>query len=157
MLLEKIKTEIITAMKAKDELRLNTLRSIKMALDKYAKETGEVTETVEQKVLGTLAKQRRESATAFTCGNRPELARKEQAELEIIESFMAQEATEEDVDLAVAFTINQLLGESGMMEPPSVHKSQMGAIIKGAQTMLAKAGKRVDGRMLSDKVKAKLK
>ena len=67
---------------------------------------------------------------------------------------MAQEATADEMELAVGIAINELL-EPGMPQP-AVHKSQMGAIMKSVQTALAKAGKRVDGKVLSEIVRKKM-
>lgn len=151
MLLDKIKTDIVIAMKAKDELRLNTLRSIKMTLDKFLKDNQQpnpstsLTEVVEQKLLGTLAKQRREASLAFSTGNRPELAAKEEAELKILEAYMAQEATEEEVTAAIEESLIGLL-----VTGPKA----MGVVMKSVQQKLV--GKRVDGKILSEKIKTRL-
>jgi uncharacterized protein YqeY len=96
-------------------------------------------------VLNSLVKQRREAAELFRKGNRPELAEKEEAELSLIESYLPAAPTEEELEAAVAAAI----AETG-----ATSMKQMGAVMKAAQARLA--GKRVDGRLLSEKVKARL-
>jgi uncharacterized protein YqeY len=90
---EKIGTDIIAAMKAKDEHRLTTLRMVKSALrSKEIDKREPLTEAEETQILSTLLKQRRESVESFTKGDRPELAAKEQAEIAMIEAYMPQAA-----------------------------------------------------------------
>ena len=80
----KIQTDIITAMKAKDEHRLTTLRMVKSALkNKEIDKREALTDAEEQQILTTLLKQRRESVESFTKGGRAELAEKEQIEVAI--------------------------------------------------------------------------
>jgi uncharacterized protein len=144
-LLDKIQTDIVTAMKAKEQMKLDTLRSIKTALDRYRVDQQKpVDEKVEQSILKTLSKQRVEAADAFRKGGREESATKEEAELKIIEGYMAQEATIEEIDAAVEAAFQDTEGS----------KRQMGVIMKIIPAYLA--GKRVDGKVLSAKVKAKL-
>jgi uncharacterized protein YqeY len=102
-------------------------------------------EATEMQVLNTLIKQRRESAELFRKGNRPELADKEEAELTLIEAYMPASASEQELDVAV----QAALAETGATGP-----KQMGVVMKAAQANLA--GKRVDGKLLSEKVKAAL-
>jgi uncharacterized protein YqeY len=84
-------------------------------------------------------------AQAFRKGGRPELAEKEEAEEKLIESYMPAGATDEEMEAAIAAA----LAETGV---PSL--KQMGVVMKAAQARLA--GKRVDGKTLSDKVRARL-
>jgi uncharacterized protein YqeY len=153
-LLERIQTDITAAMRAKDELRLNTLRSVKTALERYRTDQQKpIDEAVEQSTLKTLAKQRREAADAFRNGGREEAAVKEEAELQILEGYMLQQATEAEIDTAV----ETALGDFLMTLHGPVHVAtikDMGTIMKGATAKLS--GKRVDGKMLSGKVKARL-
>jgi uncharacterized protein len=145
-LLEQIQKDMVTAMKAKEELRLDTLRMIKTALQRYTVDTMKpLDEQAELQILTTLIKQRRESADMFRKGNRPELADKEEAELKMIESFMPAAPTEEEIDAAVAAAI---------AETPNASLKQMGVVMKAAQAKLT--GKRVDGKALSDRVRSKL-
>ena len=151
-LLQQIQTDLTAAMKAKDELRLTVLRQIKTALSRYEKDqTKPLDETSEQRTLGTLVKQHRDSIDAFSKGARPALAAKELAELRIIESYMPQEATEAEIDAAVEKAFAEFLLLDAIFAERS--KPNMGALMTGAKKVLA--GKRADGRMLSEKVKAK--
>ena len=145
-LLERIQTDLVAAMRAKDEARLSAIRMIKTALKKHEVDSMKpLDEATELQLLNTLVKQRREAADMFRKGGRPELADKEDAELKLIESYMPSAPSEEEIDAA----ISAALAETG-----ATSAKQMGLVMKAAQAKLA--GKRVDGRALSEKVKAKL-
>ena len=137
---------MVAAMKAKEELRLETLRMMKAALQKYAIDTMKPhDEQSELQVLTTLVKQRHESADMFRKGGREELAAKEEAELKLIESYMPSAPTEAEIDAAIAAAIAET-GVSAL--------KQMGVVMKATQAKLA--GKRVDGKALSERVRSKL-
>jgi uncharacterized protein len=90
-------------------------------------------------------KQRQESAAMFRQGGRPELADKEEVEMRLIETFLPSAPSEEEMAAAIA----------GALEETGITSlKQMGVVMKAAQAKLA--GKRVDGKVLSDKVRAKL-
>ena len=145
-LLDQIQRDMTAAMKGREELRLDALRMIKSALQKHQIDSMRPLDTQsELQVLNTLVKQRRESAEMFRKGNRPELAEREEAELKLIESYMPSAPSDEEIDSAIA----QALGETGVASP-----KQMGVVMKAVQAKLA--GKRVDGKILSDRVRAKL-
>ncbi|HOK45678.1 MAG TPA: GatB/YqeY domain-containing protein [Bryobacteraceae bacterium] len=134
------------AMKARDESRLSALRMIKAALMKHQVDSMKpLDEKAELQVLNTLIKQRKESAEMFRKGGRLEQAAQEEAELKLIESYMPAPASEEEIEQAIA----QALAETGVTS-----LKQMGAVMKAAQAKLA--GKRVDGKTLSEKVRARL-
>ena len=145
-LLDRIQTEMTAAMKAKDEARLNAIRLIKTALKKHEVDSMKpLDEATELQILGTLIKQRREAADMFRKGGRPELAEKEEIELKLIESYMPSAPTEAEIDAAIA---------AALAETGNASLKQMGVVMKAAQAKLA--GKRVDGKALSDRVRAKL-
>lgn len=145
-LLDKIQKDMIDAMKAKDEGRLSALRMIKTALQKQQVDSMKpLNDASEMQVLNTLVKQRRESADLFRKGNRDELAAKEEAELAIIESYLPAAPSSDEIETAVTAAIAETGASSA---------KQMGAVMKAAQAKLA--GKRVDGKALSDLVKQKL-
>jgi hypothetical protein len=145
-LLDRVQKDMTEAMKARAEDRLSALRMIKAALKKQEVDSMKpLDERAEQQVLGTLIKQRREAADMFRKGGRPEQAEKEEAELRLIESYMPALATEEEIDAAIAAA----LAETGVTSA-----KQMGVAMKAAQAALA--GKRVDGKALSEKVRARL-
>lgn len=134
------------AMKAKQEARLGALRLLKSALKKHEIDSMQpLTEAAEIQVMNTLVKQRRESADLFRKGGREELAEKEEAEIRILESYLPAAPSETELDEAVTAAI----AETGAASP-----QQMGVVMKAAQAKLA--GKRVDGKRLSDLVKRRL-
>ena len=145
-LLDTIEQHMREAMKARDEARLNALRMIKSALVKHRADTARpLDEKAELQILNMLIKQRREAAEMFRQGGREDLAAREEAELRLIASYMPPTATEEEMDAAV---------EAALAETGATSLKQMGAVMKAAQARLA--GKRVDNKVLSDKVRARL-
>ena len=133
-------------MKAKDEARLGTVRMVKAALQKQEIDSMKpLDETVELQVMNTLIKQRRESADLFRKGGREELAAKEEAEIKVIEGYLPAAPSAAELEDAVGAAI----AETGANSP-----KQMGIVMKAAQAKLA--GKRVDGKALSELVKQKL-
>jgi hypothetical protein len=150
---EKINADIITAMKARDEHRLTTLRMVKSALrSKEIDKRQPLTDAEQTAILSTLLKQRRESVDSFTKGNRPELAAKEQAEIVMIETYMPQSAGEDQVRELVAAAIAQLAATTGAKPGPR----DMGAAMKLVQQSIAATGLRADGKLVSELVKAEL-
>jgi uncharacterized protein YqeY len=145
-LVDKIQSDMTAAMKASDHQRLDPLRMIKAALMKYKVDTMKpLDETAELQILTTLIKQRREAADMFRKGNRPELADKEESELKLIESYMPSAPTDAEVNAAIA----EAIAETG-----ATQAKQMGLVMKAAQAKLA--GKRVDGKALSELVRSRL-
>jgi uncharacterized protein YqeY len=145
-ILDQVQKDIVTAMKAKDEQRLSALRMVKTALKKHEIDAMKpLDEPAEMAVMNTLLKQRRESADMFQKGNRPELAAKEEAEIKIIEAYLPSAPSAHELEAAVAAAI----AETG-----ATSAKQMGLVMKAAQAKLA--GKRIDGKALSELVKAKL-
>jgi len=145
-LLDQVQKDMVTAMKAHEEVRLDALRMLKTALMKHKVDTmKELDEQSELQILNMLVKQRRESADMFRKGNRLDLAEKEEAELKLIESYMPAAPTEAEIDAAIAAA----LAETGVTS-----LKQMGVVMKAVQAKLA--GKRVDGKALSDRVRSKL-
>src|SRR5271168_2571734 len=145
-LLDQIQKDMVAAMKGREEARLDTIRLIKTALKKHEVDSMKpLDETTEIQILNTLIKQRREAAEMFRKGDRPELADKEEAELKLVESYMPAAPSEAEIDAAIAAA----LAETGVTSA-----KQMGVVMKATQAKLA--GKRVDGKALSEKVRAKL-
>ncbi len=145
-LLERIQREMAEAMKAREEARLSTLRLIKTALKKHEIDAMKpLDEATEMQLLNTLIKQRRDSIEMFRKGNRPELAEKEEAELKMIEGYLPAAPSPEEVEAAI---------QAAFAETGATSHKQMGLVMKAAQAKLA--GKRVDGKALSDKVRARL-
>ncbi|HEY0163576.1 MAG TPA: GatB/YqeY domain-containing protein [Edaphobacter sp.] len=149
---KKIDADIITAMKAKDEHRLTTLRMVKSALkNKAIDKREELTDAEESQILTTLIKQRRESVESFLKGNRPELAEKERVEIGMIEAYLPQEASEEEIRAVVEKAI-AYLAEGGTKPGPK----DMGAAMKVVQQRILADGLRADGKKVSELVKAEL-
>jgi uncharacterized protein YqeY len=145
-LLERLQADMVAAMKAKDEARLGALRMMKSALKKHEIDSMKpLDEATELQIMNMLVKQRRESAEAFRNGGRAELAEKEEAELALIETYMPQSATEEEIEAA----IGEAVAETGASGPKG-----MGLVMKAVGAKLA--GKRVDNKLVSEKVKARL-
>ncbi len=147
-LVEQIQKDIVTAMKAKDEARLSTLRMVKSALHlKQVEKMAPLDDKESQAVLGTLIKQRKESVEQFTKGGRQEMADKESAEIIVIESYLPKAATEADIAAGVKAVIAEM-GSPGMKD--------MGTVMKNAMAKFNAAGMRVDGKVVSEMVKKEL-
>ena len=145
-LVDRIQTEIVTAMRAKDELRLSVLRMVKSALHLKSVEKMRPLEDAESmQILQTLLKQRRESVEQFTKGGRQELADKETKEIAIIEEYLPAGASDAEMTKAI---------EDAIVETAANSPKQMGAVIKAAKAKLE--GKTVDGKVLSDRVRERL-
>src|SRR5947209_741821 len=151
-ILDLLQKDLVAAMKAKDELRLGTIRMIKTAVQKAAAvdPSKPLNDAAEQQILKSLAKQRVESADMFRTGGREELAVKEEAERVIIEAYLPAAASEVEIDDAIEAAVQEL----AVAGPAPVGIKQMGQIMKAAQAKLA--GKTVDGKLMSEKVKARL-
>ena len=145
-LLDQLQTDMVAAMKSRDEARLSTLRMMKAALMKYKVDSPKpLDEAAEMQVLNSLIKQRKEAADLFRKGGREDQALKEESEQRLIESYMPSAATDAELDDAVSAA----LAETGVTSA-----KQMGVVMKAAQAKLA--GKRVDGKALSDRVRGRL-
>ena len=151
---ERIATDIITAMKAKEADKLTTLRMVKAALQsKEIDKRSALDEAEQQAVLTTMLKQRRDSVEQFTKGNRPELAAKEQAEIAIIDAYMPQAAGEDEIRTVVQGVISHLTADAGGVRPPA---KEMGTVMKVVRQRLLANGVRADGKVVSDIIKEEL-
>ena len=142
-LLEKINSEVIAAMKAKDA-SLEALRSVKAALLLASTEKGGaagLTEDAEIKLLQKLVKQRKDSAEIFTTQNRPELAQKELFEISVLERFLPKQMEEAEL-LEILKQIIAQVGASSMQD--------LGKVMGVASKQLA--GK-AEGKAISEGVK----
>ncbi len=147
-LIDQIQKDIVTAMKAKDEARLSTLRMVKSALQlRQVEKMGPLDDKESQAVLSTLIKQRKESVEQFTKGGRQEMADKEAAEIIVIESYLPKAASDADIAAGVKAVIAEM-GTPTMKE--------MGTVMKNAMARFNAAGMRVDGKAVSDVVKKEL-
>lgn len=149
---EKIQTDIVTAMKARDEHRLTTLRMVKSALkNKEIDKREPLTDAEETQILTTLIKQRKESVEQFTKGNRPQLAEKEQLEIAMIEGYLSKAASEDDIRAVVKGAISHLKHDGGKLGP-----KDLGTAMRVVQQRLQASGVRADGKLVSEIVKAEL-
>jgi uncharacterized protein YqeY len=147
-LVDQIQKDIVTAMKAKEEARLSTLRMVKSALQlRQVEKMAPLDDKESQTVLATLIKQRKDSVEQFTKGGRQEMADKEAAEITVIESYLPTAASEADIEAGVKAVIAE-------MGTPSM--KEMGTVMKNAMARFNAAGMRVDGKAVSDRVKKEL-
>ena len=138
-LLERISQEIKTAMLARDAERLSTLRLLKSALG-YLQIEKKVDSLPDAEVVAVIQKEikkRRDAVEQFTAGGRPELADKEAMEIKVLETFLPQALSAEELEQLVRGTIQKLGATS---------KKEMGPVIKAVQ---AKAAGRADGKSIS--------
>ena len=145
---DQIQKDIVAAMRAREELRLSTLRMVKSALkNKEIEKRAPLDEKEEQQILSTLIKQRKDSIEQFTKGGRQELADKEAAEIKLIEAYLPQAMGEEEIAAVVKATITEM-GSPTMKD--------MGTVMKNAMAKLQATGARVEGKTVSDTVKKQL-
>ena len=143
---ERIISDMTASMKAQDAPRTSTLRMVKAAMqNRQIEKGGELDDEEMGKLLRSLLKQRRDSVEQYEKGGRQDLADKEKAEIEVIEAYLPQAASREEIEAAVAAAVTET-GANSMKD--------MGKVMKTVQAALA--GKNADGRMLSEIVKAKL-
>ena len=143
---QQIISDLTASMKAQDAPRTSTLRMVKAAMvNREIEKGGELDDEEMMKLLRTLVKQRRDSVEQYEKGGRPELADKEKTEIDVIEAYLPQAASREEIEAAVAAAIAETGAES---------IKDMGKVMKAAQAALA--GKNADGRTVSEIVKAKL-
>ena len=143
---QQIISDLTSAMKAQDAARTSTLRMVKAAfMNREIEKGGELTDEEMTKALQSLVKQRRDSIEQYEKAGRQELAEKERAEISVIETYLPQAASREEIESAVAEAIQET-GASTIRE--------MGAVMKSAQARLA--GRNADGRTISEIVKARL-
>lgn len=143
---ERIDSDLIVAMKAKDAARTSTLRMMKASVKNREIEKGDALSDDEiTKSLQSLVKQRRDSIEQYEKAGREELAAKERDEIEVIEVYLPQAASREEIERAV---------DEAVAETNATSMREMGAVMKAAQARLA--GRNADGRTLSEIVKARL-
>ena len=141
---KRIQADMVAAMKAKETVRLASLRAIKAAimLAKTAEgATGEVDDAAVTKIIQKLVKQRKESAQQYTDAGRPELAENELAEAACMEVYLPKQLSEAEVEAKLA----EIIAEVGAVQP-----SDMGKVMGVATKRLAGLA---DGRVISTLVK----
>lgn len=146
-LMEQIRADLTTAMKAKDKLTTRTLRAIVAAVQEAEVSGSSATNLDDdgvQKVIAAQAKRRVEAAEAFDQGGRDEKAADERAELAILETYLPKALGEDEL---VAL-IDQTLADEGIST-----KADMGKAMKAVNQKVAG---RADGRVVADMVKSRL-
>lgn len=145
-LLERIEKDLVAAMKAREELRLSVLRMMKAALkNKQVEVSRPLTAEEAMAVLRTLLKQRRDSVEQFRRGGREDLARKEEAEIDVVQHYLPAAASDEDIQEAVTAAISET-GATGAKD--------LGRVMKAAMAKLV--GKNADGKRVSEIARKKL-
>ena len=145
MLAERIDSEMKDAARAKDARRLNTLRMLKSAMKYREIETGKALEDADViGVVGTLIKQRRDSAAQYTAGNRPELAANENEEIKILEAFLPRQLSDDELSALV----QEAIAASGAKGP-----RDMGGVMKA---LMPKVQGKAEGKRVSEAVKSAL-
>ena len=143
---EQVSAGIADAMKKHDAVRLSTLRMLKAALMNREIERGHTLDEAESlQVVSSLVKQRKDSIEQFTQGGRLELADKERAEIQILETYLPAAAEPAVIEQAVADAIQ----ETGATSP-----KDMGRVMKAVLARLA--GQTIDGKAVNELVKRKL-
>ena len=145
---QRVDSDLKEAMRAKDAMKLNVLRMLKSAL-KYAAiaksdAEAELNDSEAVQVIRKQAKQRQDSIESFEKGGRAELADKEKQELAILNTYLPQGMSPDEL----AKVVREAIAEVG-----ATSKAQMGAVMKALQ---AKAGGRADGKTLSSEVARQL-
>jgi uncharacterized protein YqeY len=145
---QRIDADLTDAMRAKDTVRLGVLRMLKAALKNFTIEKSgadaELSDADATQVIRKQVKQRQDSIESFDKGGRIDLADKEKQEMAILQTYLPQQMSAEDLTNAVRDTILELNAAS---------KAQMGAVMKALQQ---KIGGRVDGKTLSQEVQRQL-
>jgi uncharacterized protein YqeY len=145
-LVDQIQKDITTAMKARDEARLSTLRMVKSALmNRKIEKMADLDDKEAQQVLSTLIKQRKDSVEQFRAGGRQDLVDREQAEITFLQRYLPAEADEATVLRAI---------DAAIAETSATGPKDMGKVMKA--TMAGLAGATVDGRVVSELVKKRL-
>jgi uncharacterized protein YqeY len=144
--LDRINQDIAAAMKAREAERLSTLRMVKTALkNREIDKMAPLDDAESIKILQSLVKQRRDSVEQYTQGNRPELAAKEEAEIAIIEAYLPAALDEATIERIVAETLAEIGATSA---------KDMGRAMKAVMARFA--GETIDGKVISQLVKARL-
>jgi uncharacterized protein YqeY len=143
---DRINQDLTAAMKAREAERLSVLRMMKTAIkNKEIEFLGELDDLQAAQVLATLIKQRKDSIEQFNRGGRTELAEKEAAEIRIIEQYLPAAISDAEIEAVV----DEVVRATGASSPKDI-----GSVMK--QCMTRFAGKRVDGKKVSDTVKRRL-
>lgn len=142
---ERLSEAMKEAMKAKDSVRLNTIRMTRSAIkNKEIEQKQELDDTAVMAVISTMLKQRREAASVYREGDRIELAEQEEAESVILQEFLPAQLSEDELREIV---------EAAVTECGATSMRDMGKVM---QAVVAKTTGRADGKLVSAMVKTRL-
>lgn len=143
---DRLSEDLKSAMKSRDQLRMDVIRMIKAAvLNKEVELKQDLDDAAMSRIMTTLIKQRKEAAEQFEKGNRQDLAAKERQEIVIIEGYLPTALSTDEVARIVEAVIKESCASS---------LKDMGQVMKAVMARLA--GQSVDGKVVSDLVKAAL-
>ena len=143
---DRLTEDLKLAMKARDQLRMDVIRMVKAAvMNKELELKKDLDDAEMSRVMTTMIKQRRESVEQFEKGNRVELAAKERQEITILESYLPQAVSPEQLATIV---------DAAIQETGAHSLKEMGAVMKAVMVLVA--GQTVDGKQISELVRAKL-
>jgi uncharacterized protein YqeY len=142
---ERLDQDLKSAMREKAQLRLDTIRMLKSAIKYREIELMKPLDDVGiQGVIGSEVKRRRDAVEQYRTGNRPELAEKEEAEIAILQGYLPQQLTEDELRAKVDEAVKKV-GAQGPKD--------MGAVMKA---LMPEVQGRAEGKAVSDMVKARL-
>jgi len=147
-LTERLTQDLTAAMKAKDSLKTGVLRMAKAAFKNREIDKKAALDDAEAvKVLASLVKQRQDAAEQFQAANRTDLAEKELAELEVLKTYLPQEASADAIEQAVA---------AAVAETGATSMKDMGRVMKAVLAALESAGAAADGKKVNEIVRRRL-
>jgi uncharacterized protein len=139
---DKLKADLVTAMKAKEQAKVDAIRFVNAAIKKVEVDTRkDLDDAAVTGILMNLAKQRRDSIDQFRKGGREDLATKEEAELKLIQGYLPQQMTPDELEALVKTAIAETGAKSA---------KDMGSVMKA---VMAKAAGRAEGGAISATVK----
>lgn len=141
-----INTDLTAAMKSGDKLRTETLRSLRALVIEFEKSGAAhaMTPDEEMKLLLSAAKKRKEAMELYQTNNRPELAEKEKAELDIISGYLPKQLTREEIEKRVT----EVIAETGATVPADTNKV--------IPVLMKELKGKADGKLVQEIVKEKL-
>ena len=149
---DRLKTDLVAALKAHDDARKSTVRMALAAIaneEVAGKAARALSEAEEQSVLAREVSKRKDSAEAYTAGNRPELAEKELSEAVILSDYLPQQLSEDEIAAIVGEELDAATASLG--EKPTIR--QMGLVMKAVTQRIAGRG---DGKTAAALVRAAL-
>jgi uncharacterized protein YqeY len=145
---ERFQSDLVRSMKGKDRLKTGVLRMMKTAMkNREIEKRADLTDEEVYQTLKTLVKQRKEAIEQYRAGGRHELAEKEQQEIEILEDYLPEAISDEEM-ICVVSAVAAEMGAEGPKD--------MGKVMKESMARMSATGKTVDGKIVSALVREKL-